>query len=216
MKAHWGIIQGSIDWHYLRYGKIGGTASKGLLVDSDTLLDDLISCRLEPLELDDDAYQSSEMIRGSELEPMARIALSEYSGHEFKECGWIQSDINIIGISPDGLTQDMRFACEIKCPSRKKHTQTLRGKSIPSDNLVQCVHYFTVNPLLERLYFGSFRPESQYRLAPFILERESMVNLGTKAKPVCKTVNEWAAIMRCKAIEMETLIQVELDKLGGI
>lgn len=216
MKAHWDIIQGSIEWHQTRYGKIGGTASKGLLVDSDTLLDDLISCRLEPLELDDDAYQSADMIRGSELEPMARLALSAYSGYDFKECGWIQSDINLIGISPDGLTQDLKVACEIKCPGRKKHVQTLRGKSIPLDNIAQCVHYFTVNPLLEKLYFGSFRPESKYALSPYIIDRDSMVNLGTKAKQVCKTVNEWAAIMRSKAIEMETLIHVELDKLEGI
>lgn len=215
MIAHWDIIQGTEDWHKIRYGKIGGSTSKGLLVDSDTLLDEILSSRLEAFELDDDSYVNSDMARGNELEPLARQRVSEYTGLDFLECGWLQcEDVSILGISPDGITKDLRFACEIKCPSAKKHTNTIRAGVTPLDHVNQVVHNFTVNPTLEVLYFVSFRPESKYPLFVTKTDRETKINLGTKAKPVIKTVNEWVAIIRGKAIELETkannaLLQLE-------
>lgn len=216
MIFHWDIIQGSLSWYELRYGKIGGSTSKGLFVDSDTLLNELISARLEPFEMDDDSYESPAMQRGNELEPMARRAMSQYVGVEFKECGWIQSDVGLIGISPDGISECGKVSIEIKCPGRKKHTETLRGGVIPLEHCHQIVHSFTANKSLDRLYFCSYRPESQYGMLVKEIDRSTMINLGTRAKPVVKPVNEWADIARSKAIDMETFIGVELERLGGV
>lgn len=213
MKAHWEITQGTEDWRRIRYGKIGGSTSKGLLTDTDTLLDELLSARLEPFELEEDGYASPEMQRGTELEPLARLNLSMYTNVPFKECGWLQSeDIPLLGISPDGITDNLKISCEIKCPSRKKHTNTLRNGIIPLDHCHQIVHNFTVNPHLEIVYFASFRPESKHPLFVRNATRETPINLGTKAKPVIKTVNEWVAIIRGKAIELSLkLDQAEKD-----
>lgn len=204
MIAHWNIQQGSLEWHKLRYGKIAGSSSKGLMVDSDTLLDELISARLEEFEPDDDPYESSAMERGNDLEPLARERLSEYTGYGFLECGWLQSEsIPLIGISPDGITKDLKVACEIKCPGRKKHTNTLRNKILPLDHTHQTLHNFTVNRNLEKMFFMSFRPESLHQMFVYEVDQSTIINLGTKAKPVVKPVKDWVVLLRERAISME-------------
>jgi len=196
MIAHWDIIQGTAEWHQIRNGKIGGSTAYGLFVKSDTLLNDLVAARLEPFEIDEDGgYENSAIRRGNELEPLARRELSAYTGYDFQECGWLQSEFNeLLGISPDGITKDMKFMCEIKCPGRKEHLETLRGKVIPLKHLDQVVHNFTVNDDLEKVFFCSFRPECEYPLFVKSADRETMVNLGTKSKPIVKPVWQWASI----------------------
>ncbi|HJS00520.1 MAG TPA: YqaJ viral recombinase family protein [Flavobacterium sp.] len=208
------IEQHSEEWHKVRYGKIGGTLSKGLFVKSDTLLEDVLSELVEEFDLKEN-YQSYDMIRGSELEPEARKALSAYLGIELLEVGWLQCEENeYLGISPDGISECETISAEIKCPNSKKHLSTVRANEIPNDNINQCLHYFTVNPKLEKHYFCSYRPENIYKPI-FVKEltRESIINLGTKARPVLKTVNEWVAIAKIEASELKKQIEIELNKL---
>lgn len=217
MIAYWDIIQGTEEWHRIRYGKVGGTNSSQLRIESDALLNELISCRLEDFELEDEGYISSDMQRGNELEPLARRELCSYTGIEFKECGWLQcEEHNLLGISPDGISEDFKAAIEIKCPGKKKHTETLRGKVIPSDHLPQCLHNFTVNPHLEVLYFVSFRPESQYPLFVKEMNRQSLIDFGTKAKPNVMPVSEWVKFMKGKAMLFEANIIREMQILDSI
>jgi hypothetical protein len=214
MKAQYEIEQHSEEWHKIRYAKIGGTLSKGLFVKSDTLLEDILSELCEEFDLQD-SYQNAEMVRGSEMEPEARRALSQYVGVPLLECGWLQSiEIPLIGISPDGISECETITAEIKCPGAKKHLSTIRSNDIPNDNINQCLHYFTVNPKLEKHYFCSYRPENKYKPI-FVKEltRESEINLGTKARPVIKTVQEWVDGAKKEAIELQKQINVELDKL---
>lgn len=217
MIARFDIIQGSAEWHELRYGKIGGSTSKGLFVKSDTLLDEILSEHLEPFELEDDAYMSAEMVRGCELEPMARLAASQYASVEFLECGWLQCEENgLLGISPDGITNDYKISVETKCPSKKKHTTTIRTGEIPSDNIHQCLHYFTINPHLEKHLFVSFRPESVKPLFVKELFRYSMIDLGTKSKPLIKSVNEWVKIAKENADNLKLELKEVITKINGI
>jgi len=214
MKAHYEIEQNSEEWHKMRYGKIGGTLSKGLFIKSDTLLEDILSELCEEFDLQE-SYQSFDMIRGQELEPEARKALSAYIEVELLECGWLQSEeIPLLGISPDGISECETISAEIKCPGAKRHLQTIRLGNIPNDNINQCVHYFTVNPKLQKHYFCSWRPENIYKpIFVFMLTRDSEINLGTKAKPVIKTVQQWVDIAKTEAIELQKQIDVELEIL---
>ncbi len=175
------IQQGSIEWLQLKWGKIGGTLAGGLFVNSDTLLIDILSQRCEEFEPTDN-YESDAMERGSDLEPYAREYLNLYTGLEFKETGWLQSEENeLLGISPDGLTEDEKISCELKCLGRKAHYAILLKQETPKDKLDQCLHYFTVNPKLEKHYFMSFRPESP---KPFIelFTLDTVIDLGQKRK----------------------------------
>jgi hypothetical protein len=217
MIARFDIIQGSAEWHELRYGKIGGSTSKGLFVKSDTLLDEILSEHLEPFELEEDGYMSSDMVRGCELEPMARLAASQYAKVDFLECGWLQcEEISLLGISPDGITADHKTSLEAKCPNKKKHTTTIRTGEIPSDNIHQCLHYFTVNPLLEKHIFVSFRPESAKPLFVKEIFRYSNIDLGTKAKPNIKSVNEWVSIAKSAAKDLEAELAKSIQAINGI
>ena len=209
------ITQGTADWLELRHGKITGTASKGLFVKSDTLLIDLISQHIEDWELED-SYSSADMLRGTELEPYAREAISDELFISFKEIGFIQNaSIPILGLSPDGLSEDDTIGLEIKCPKAKKHTETILANDIPSDNIHQVLHYFTVNPKLETIYFVSYRPESKVKkLWHKSLTRDSEIDLGTKSKPNIKKVSEWVEIATNAAEEINKELNAALLKLN--
>jgi len=215
MIARYDIEQHSEEWHKVRYGKIGGTLSKGLFIKSDTLLEDVLSELVEDFDLQE-SFQSYDMIRGNELEPEARKALSAYLGIELKEVGWLQcEEIPLLGISPDGITECETISAEIKCPAAKKHLKTILTNEIPSDNIHQCLHYFTVNPKLEKHYFCSYRPENNFK-SIFVkeLNRESLIDLGTKAKPNIKPIEQWIAIARTEAIILQEQIKEKLTQLN--
>lgn len=208
------IIQGTPEWHEIRYGKIGGTCANQLYLNTDTLFINTLSCYLEPFEMEEDGYANDAMIRGIELEPMARKALEDYTGVIFNDVGWLEHQlVPLIGISPDGLSEDHTAMCEIKCPGKEKHTRTLFENKIPSDHIDQCLHAFTVNDKLQTIYFASFRPESKHPLFVKALHRSDNVDLGTKSKPVIKPVDEWVLIGRTKARVIDANIKTAIHNL---
>tara|TARA_R110002167_G_scaffold234388_1_gene439629 strand:- start:8385 stop:9032 length:648 start_codon:yes stop_codon:yes gene_type:complete len=189
MKIYEKIEQRSVEWFEVKWGKIGGTLSKGLNVKSDTLFLELFSQRIEEFEPSDE-FDTAATARGKDLEPFAIQYLQDYTGYKFNDFGWIQSTRNeLIGISPDGLTEDLTIGAEVKCFGRKKHTEVIVSQEIPNDNVSQCVHYFTANHKLEKLYFCCFRPES---VKSFVKEitLDSLVNIGTNARPRLVTVRD--------------------------
>ena len=206
------IIQKSPEWHEIKWSKIGGTLSKGLFVKSDTLLIDILSQRAEEFEFEEDGFQNSAMERGNELEPFARQYLCDYTGIAFKESGWLQSEENeLMGLSPDGISDCEKYSCEIKCFGRKAHHTILFNDEIPLDNLAQCLQYFTVNPKLEKHYFLCFRPEAKKHFLKE-LTRQSVINLGTKAKPIEMEIDSWAIKSNILADELLTQIKsIELE-----
>lgn len=217
MIVNWDLVQGSEEWHRIKRGKIGGSSSKGLFVPSDTLLYQLLAEHTEPFEMSEDDYISGDMQRGIELEPMHRGEIEKYTGIKFLVPGWLQSeDFHILGISPDGISEDLTVSWEGKAPSSKKHIATVYCREIPSDNIHQCLHYFTVNDKLQRHYFSSFRPESKYPLWPKMLTRDSLIDLGTKAKPNVKKVSDWVDIAKKNAQEITDNLSIALASLDKI
>jgi hypothetical protein len=209
------IKQRSEEWHELKHGKVGGTLSKGLFVKSDTLMIDILSQITEDYE-PQDGYISADMQRGIDLEPFALEALEKEIFVEFQQVGFLQnSAIPILGISPDGITEDETIQVEIKCPGAKKHTETILADEIPQDNIHQVLHAFTVNPKLVWMYFVSYRWENKIKPLWYkMLTKDSEINLGTKAKPVIKTVEEWVAIARQNAEDLNKEINENLSKLN--
>jgi hypothetical protein len=212
MKNHKELLQKSLDWHEVKWGKIGGTLSKGLFVKSDTLLIDILSQRLEEFE-PTDSFETYDMQRGSELEPFAKEYLEQYTGIKFEVSGWLESEENeLLGISPDGISECETMACEIKCLGRKKHLEILISEEIPNEYLHQCLHYFTVNPKLEKLFFIAYRPEMNKHFIKE-LNKESFVNLGTKAKPILRPIFEWVKIAKKEADNLLKQIKELEEKL---
>src|ERR1700761_7321811 len=115
MKIYSDIVQGTEDWFRIKYGKVGGSTSKGLFTPTDTLLLELLSEHTEPFEMEEDNYVSGDMQRGIELEPMHRMEIEKYAGVKFTTPGWLLSDeCPLIGISPDGITEDLKISWEGK------------------------------------------------------------------------------------------------------
>tara|TARA_R100001244_G_scaffold101776_2_gene75886 strand:+ start:2169 stop:2873 length:705 start_codon:yes stop_codon:yes gene_type:complete len=222
-----GITQRTEEWHRIKWGKIGGTLSKGLFVKSDTLLIDILSQRCEEY-IHEETFESDAMRRGNELEPFAREYLESYTGLVFQETGWMQSEENrLLGMSPDGLTEDETIQCEIKCLGRMKHYDTILKDEVPSDHRHQCLHAFTVNPKLEKLYYIAFRPEAP---KPFIkmYTLDSMLDLGETYKneipqigvkgqpikskwetlPLLKTVREYAK----ESLELADALLIQVNE----
>lgn len=217
MKVYYDIVQGTPEWHELKYGKVGGSTSKGLFVPSDTLLLELLAEHTEPFEMEEDNYISSDMQRGIELEPLHRSEIEKYTGVNFEVPGWIQSGwCSIIGISPDGISKDLKVSWEGKSPAAKRHISTVYSKQIPSDNIHQSLHYFTVNEKLERHFFSTFRPESQFPLWVKELNLDSLIDLGTKAKPNVKKVSQWVEIAKFNALELEGNLKLAIEQLNSL
>lgn len=216
MKSYPLITQGTLEWHIIRWGKIGGTGSGELHTKGDALLNRLTAAQMEPYNPEEEGYASKAMERGTELEPLAVASLGEYLGLEFKETGWIEHDTcSILGMSPDGITEDSKDCCETKCPSLVKHIAYIRaGQMIPKDYLHQVISPFSINPLLERNHFASFRPECKIPLHVVTITRETEINVGTVAKPVFKTVGEVAMNKFALALALEEEVKKEVERIS--
>lgn len=213
---HFNIEQNSLEWHEIRHFKIGGTRAKELFVKSDTLFYKLLAEAIEPFDEDyEEGYQSDAMERGNEYEPQARIELGKYTGLEFLECGWIQSNHPLIGISPDGITSDFKIQAEIKCPGTVSHIKMCVSNEIPIEYINQCVHSFTANDKLEKLYFCSYRPECKIKpLFVKELTRDSLVNNGTIAKPVMEEIGHLVTVSFTEADKLDIKIQSTINQLS--
>lgn len=215
MKLFKDIEQKTEAWFKIKHGKIGGSTSKGLLVKGDTLLIQMLSERCEDFEMDADSYESNDMQRGNELEPVGIRELEIYTNENFEEIGWVEHEtIKILGISPDGLSKNGFVACELKCPSAKKHTENIRNNVVPLDHIHQCIQYFVVIDTLKELHFASFRPENNFKpLFVKTINRDSVVNIGTKARPVEKTIQECVEMYESKAKELEAQLEKEVESI---
>ncbi len=224
--------QGSIEWLRMRWGKIGGTRASSLYTDSDTLMLHLLSEMTEPFDPDEEEYESDAMAWGKQWEYEARQELIRYTGIQFKEVGWVQSEIGLIGVSPDGLTDDFTIGCEIKCPQRKKHVENCLNPDIPKDHIRQCIHNFTVNSKLKEFYFVSYRPVNTLKkLSVRKITRDSIVDVGLTKKttvyedrgkgykdyvatvPDLRTVQEWVTFCKEKTLEIQAKLIENYKKI---
>jgi hypothetical protein len=211
------IQQKTPEWFEIKWGKVGGSTSRGLFVPSDTLFIEIISQLTEDFEIEEEGFVSADMKRGNELEPVAFQKLCQFTGIDFETAGWLQcEEIPILGLSPDAISADCRFSGEAKCPARKKHISTVLADEIPSDNIAQCLHYFTINPKLEKHWFVSFRPECIRPLWIKELTLDSEINMGTEKTPKIKTVRDWVKIAKANAYELEASLQKAMVKLEQI
>jgi hypothetical protein len=209
MKLITDIEQGSYEWKELRHGKIGGSSAKDLFVKelvNSAIFHTICAEKCEPF-YDTDEYINSDMQRGIDLEPHAREELERIIGIKFNVPAWIQSDIDILGISPDGLSECEKFACEIKCPTAKKYNAYLFGTALMlADYCYQIATYFAVNPKLEKLYMVAYRPEHRYKTMIIVeVIKETTINVGTEKTPKMETVESIALSIQSNAVLLDVI-----------
>lgn len=216
MTPHFNIEQGSDEWHLIRQAKVGGSTSNQLHVKSDTLLEQLLAELAEPFQVPDN-YVSFDMQRGKDLEPLAVAEVAKYTGLSFMPVGWLQSDeCELIGASPDAITEDLTEIIETKCPNAKTHISYIRAGIVPLDHVDQVVHYFAVHPELQKVHFASYRPECIKPLFVKTVTRETELNVGTKARPVMLSVGDYAKEKVTLAQSLTVRLKEEINKLNEI
>lgn len=199
MIIHKDLLQQSEEWFRLRYGKIGGSTLKKLMVNKDirdcAIYDELLSARFEAFE-PEEMFTTKDMERGNMYEPLARMEYERVYEKKVVQYGWIEMDNQIAGLSPDGIIgKRLTEAIEIKCPNRVTHTAYIRNPVLMIQEYIwQVVMYFTVLEKLKKLHFISYRPENivkpllVYDVTPKTViqfskkERYSISELVTKTK----------------------------------
>lgn len=151
--------QGSLEWHQLRTGKVTGTTLKSALGSKTvqkTLLNKIVAERMTEPQIDD--LNAPAVVRGRELEPIARRAVEKQTGLSFTETGiMVSDDIEGFAFSPDGIeVATGEGGIEIKCPDSKKHVEYLIDGGIPKDYYHQVMAPFLMSDRFKWWIFASF------------------------------------------------------------
>ena len=157
MKIH-NLEQRSPEWFAARIGRVGGSESIGLTTSAR--MKTLIFVKVAELLTGqaEEVRPTRAMELGIQREPLAIAAYEAYTFQDSKECGYITNSLyKYAGLSPDGLIGDTA-AIEIKCPSPKKHIETILT-GIPKANRPQLAHYFLIHDKLEWIDFVSYNPD---------------------------------------------------------
>lgn len=186
MKIYKDLLQQSEEWFRLRYGKIGGSTLKHLMinkpVNESAIYNDLLSARFEEYEFEE-SFMTRDMERGNMYEPLARSEFERVYNKTVTQYGWIEHESGLAGISPDGIIgAKLDEAIEIKCPNRITHTAYLRNPlSMVEEYIWQSVMYFLILDKLKVLHFISYRPENLARpLLVFDVTKDTIVQVSSK------------------------------------
>ena len=164
--------QKSEGWFAARCGKITGSCVRNVLAKNKTgepvgrseYRTQIVIERLTGAPAGS-TFTNAAMVRGTDLEPVARAAYEVQTGSLALETGFWHDDV--MGASPDGLI-DEKGILEIKCPSLTTHFEYLKGKVVPSKYVAQVQMQMLVT---NRVWcdFVSFCPEYPAHLRLFIV-----------------------------------------------
>jgi putative phage-type endonuclease len=132
------IDQNSPEWFQLRLGKFTASTFKDLFAKPGTVtfekaINKVVFERITGQS--PESFSNEWMVRGSELEPLARKAYEDSQMVVVKNGGFFTFD-EWIGASPDGLVGDDGLI-EIKCPAFHTHIDYLIKKKVPADYYCQ-------------------------------------------------------------------------------
>lgn len=172
--------QGSEEWLAARLGIPTATGIKNIVTQSGqkssgwvSYLAELIA---ESIEGGSDGFKSSDMQRGNELEPRARMAYEFETGNDVVQVGgvYLNADKDLM-VSPDGLIPSLKKGVEIKCPKMKTHIKYLLEGGVPVEYVIQVQAALWVTGY-ETWDFISYCPEYQKQpLYVYTAERDPVL-----------------------------------------
>ena len=137
---HADIIQGTQEWFDIKRGKVSASKISDVMMKPTTAGYRNYRAKLVVERLTgetEDSYQNADMLRGTELEPNARLVYEYVTGQTVDQVGWIDHPtIEFSGSSPDGLVGEDGHI-EIKCPKAATHLDTLLTGTIDDKYLLQ-------------------------------------------------------------------------------
>lgn len=195
------IEQGTEDWKALRLGKITGTKLGKLYKQNKS--GDLTGHKIgfyeiiaERMATPDEDGLGSNIERGTRLESEAIDEAEKKLGMTFTRGNvWKLDDGQIT--SPDGYTEDMTEAIEVKCLASSRHIMAIATSTPPEEYMAEYMSYFIVNPKLERLHVCLYDPRfptESTRLAIMTLTRvefeDDIANWRAVAQMAKAEINE--------------------------
>lgn len=168
------IIQGSPEWHKQRIGKVGGAGVSNVLAkikngEASARRDYRIQLACERLTgVKTESFVTSDMQRGIDLEPVARMAYEIRTGNLVDQCAFIDHPtISMSGASPDGLI-GADGLLEIKVPKPSTHIDYMQAKKAPSKYLPQ-MYWQMASTGRKWVDFCSYCPDLPEELSLFIV-----------------------------------------------
>lgn len=137
------MIQGSVEWHSARLGKVTASRVADVIARTKTgwgasranYMAELVCERLTGSPAL--SFSNAAMQWGVDTEPFARSAYAVANNLEVMEVGFIDHpEIINSGASPDGLI-GFDGLVEIKCPQTATHIETLLSQRVPEKYLTQ-------------------------------------------------------------------------------
>lgn len=133
------ILQGSEEWHAVKCGKASASEFDSILAKGKgkqraTYMRRIIAERLtgKPVE----TYRNAHMDRGTEQEPLARLAYEARTDNLVARVGFIQHDTLLAGCSPDGLI-GADGGAEIKSVISTVQVETMMRGVYPPEHVAQ-------------------------------------------------------------------------------
>lgn len=153
------LEQGTQDWLDFRKNYIGASEAPIVMgVNPWTTPNMLWRTRLGLLQKPN---PNDAMLRGNRLEPIARDKFIEETGIQVKPKVLVNDSYNWLLASYDGISNDNKYAVEIKCPGRTDHECAMDGV-IPEKYIPQLAQQMLIADLSSIFYF-SFN-ETSYRI----------------------------------------------------
>ena len=165
--------QGTPEWLQARAGKVTGSRAAAVLMGKTTAgrrdyLQQLATERITG-KPEENGFINEAMIRGSEMEPLARIAVEQKHGIVIRETGFCQSLSLPIGTSLDGDIDDFECIFETKSPKSTTHTGYLLAGVLPKQYEAQVMHSLLVTGA-KRYLFASYDDRMPEGLHLFTVE----------------------------------------------
>lgn len=194
------VQQGSSEWLSLREGVITGTKlgklyaksrGAGKVYDEEHPLlgfYQLVAERLATGTGDDDGLSSSAE-RGRDLEAEALLRAEEELGLKLNHGNvWLANDWHLA--SPDGWTDDLKTAVEIKCLSSARHVMAMALNEPPKEYRAEYLNYFLVNPDLEELYVFLYDNRFYYRGLQAVWWRLTRTDVDSELKELSALITD--------------------------
>lgn len=140
--------QGSDAWRAARAGKATGSRAADILAKlksggeaasrkdyrTQLVVERLVGAPAE------DGFVSKEMLRGTEMEPYARMAYEGKTREMVEEAGFTYLPTIAAGCSVDGFVADRKGLLECKCPKTSTHITYLLANRLPPEYEPQLIH----------------------------------------------------------------------------
>ncbi len=121
--------QGSAEWLALRRTKITGTDAPIIMLENPWTTP--MELWRRKLGLDPEPFVNQDMLRGKELEPLARAWYEKNSGIRMSPDVVLNPEYPFMMASLDGISVDGGRILEIKCPNDKTYNHIQRGGHPP-------------------------------------------------------------------------------------